>query len=1161
MAHPDGHMTLEESVVPRRVERADGSWVPVQLALARQADGSWKPLESVVDVRFSRGGNDPLVTLVRDGKSLVIEWPDDLPPPEVLDNTAKYPEVLPGVDLIVRATETGFAHVLVVKTPQAAATSRVRQIRFRLGGDADVVAYPDGQLEAFSGTTRIADATPAVMWDSSTATATSSTATATKSTATATSRVQKLGVAAASIAGSDTDPSTSEAPGDAAKVAAVTTRIDGDDLVLHPDSGLLTAPASAFPLYVDPLWSAFKKSWAYATSNNTNNDSISVARVGKDPEGSRTYRSFFQFSTVGLKGKHVESAKVVMELDHSASCGETWTHLYTAAAITDTPRTKWSTKLYNWMAAQKSRAPEGDGCPNKNDQPVIFSNSILTKKVDQAADERWNTITFAFCACNEDHKYEDDEGRWKKFFPKKALLRVDYASAPGKPDKLKIAGIGCIKGQITSIGTLSPTFSATYHDDDFDVEQAIMATYEWIKWPAQPKQAEAAPRLPAPGKKSVIGSGPPGKMVGTQTSAAVTVQKGPVYAFRTFASDPKPYSIDGKPSDWCMFTVDTTVPGIPDVEVLQAPTVAGGSGRFRFTSTNSDVVKFRYGWDPSPLNEVAATGTTVKTAELAVTVGHYGSPTLYVYAIDATQNKGNPWTEIFKVERPADAITRWGLESDPVVTTEADAMADLRPAVGGDTPLTWDSAGSDHRFRLDARLRGGSTASFDAVPGGVGGSASAAVPALDTSKSFSVAAWARLAEDTSSRTLLSKDGSQMSAFRLQYRAATKQWCFTLRAKDDKTAAEASACGDAPIKGRWTHVAGVYDDAESRLTLFVDGAPTVVRPTAAWLALWAGGWNAPGKVIVGRAQDANLGGPAEYFNGDIADVQLFDRPLIQDDITGRLGSEIDETGVDELGIMVPVEVGDWDFQDARKCAAVSSPAFCRAPDATAWGRQLTLTPGVGIGTTTRGRFLQVDRELESAVPPAALSRDFAWSQQVPINGAVLQDTAVLRTDQSFSVATWVRIDSGITGRQTVLTQDTVGAGLSGFDLSYLDAEGWSFTVRNGASSASDAQRTVATAEATSPNDWHHLVAVYDLAAQQIRLYVDGAIATSTVLNSGLVPWSATGPLAIGRSDQAGGFGDWLSGSVDDVRVYQGAVGDVFVHHLYESQSAEADLPES
>ncbi|KAB1118492.1 hypothetical protein F6X54_03400 [Micromonospora aurantiaca] len=56
-ALPDGGFQQESAVLPQRARRADGSWAPVDLSLARGGDGLWRPAVSVADVRFSAGGS------------------------------------------------------------------------------------------------------------------------------------------------------------------------------------------------------------------------------------------------------------------------------------------------------------------------------------------------------------------------------------------------------------------------------------------------------------------------------------------------------------------------------------------------------------------------------------------------------------------------------------------------------------------------------------------------------------------------------------------------------------------------------------------------------------------------------------------------------------------------------------------------------------------------------------------------------------------------------------------------------------------------------------------------------------------------------------------------------------------------------------------------
>jgi hypothetical protein len=128
-AEPDGTLVLEQHPRPVRV-RKQGRWQDVDTTLTTRPDGSVAPVATAVDLSFSGGGTSPLARMARGAKALELGWQGALPTPVLDGDTATYPEVLPGVDLSVRADVDGFSHLLVVKTPEAARNpgGRVRHL-------------------------------------------------------------------------------------------------------------------------------------------------------------------------------------------------------------------------------------------------------------------------------------------------------------------------------------------------------------------------------------------------------------------------------------------------------------------------------------------------------------------------------------------------------------------------------------------------------------------------------------------------------------------------------------------------------------------------------------------------------------------------------------------------------------------------------------------------------------------------------------------------------------------------------------------------------------------------------------------------------------------------------------------------------------------------
>jgi hypothetical protein len=777
-AEPDGHLTLEAGTVPQWVHRADG-WHDVDLRLIPGPDGLLRPAASVADVAFSPGGTGPLAVLVRDGHRLTIGWPGGaLPTPTINHDSATYADVLPGADLVVRATATGFSHVLVVRTKAAADLDAVRHLRFDLGGDAHVERLSDGSLQAIAGDTAVASAGAPAMWDSSGA-------------------PMSLRTASAAAGGSSVI-----APSDAAKVAAVGTTVDrAGDLTLSPDPALLASASLTYPLYIDPAWDPARNRWAYATSNNSNNTDVSVARVGADPDSGKKYRSFFEFKISTVAKSHIESAYVQMGLNHSWSCTNTAVYLYQSGTIGATPRTAWSTKLIKRVADASAHAHKSSTGTCENDpQPnfdVNFRNAAITTLIDTLAKASTGAVTFALCACSDvKGANEADDHKWKKFAPGAAKLIIDYDHAPGTPTSLQVglagSGVGCGK----SVGTLTPKLYASF--PDADKGQTITGTWQWG---AYAKATDAAPG----GVKTLKTTSATAGTATWNADTLPTLTKNVTYGFRVQAKDPSPYDQTSAWTGWCKFTVDTSVPNV-SVTMLSAPAGPGQAGSFRIDSTSADVTKFSYGFTDAVTKDVKPTARSGGgfTATVPATATDYGTNTLHVKAVDATLNEGNGQLT-FDVAEPSGPVARWGLETTPSVS-QAAALADQAPSAAGDTPLTTTGV----TWADGVHLNGAQTAHFD----GAKTQAVASGPVLNSTASFSVAAWVRTQDTTLTwQTILGKDAvaGQWGSFRLQLRGGpTPTWCILI-SRIATAADNAGVCLPASTRpGRWTHVAGTYD---------------------------------------------------------------------------------------------------------------------------------------------------------------------------------------------------------------------------------------------------------------------------------------------------------------------------------------------------------------
>ncbi len=158
----------------------------------------------------------------------------------------------------------------------------------------------------------------------------------------------------------------------------------------------------------------------------------------------------------------------------------------------------------------------------------------------------------------------------------------------------------------------------------------------------------------------------------------------------------------------------------------------------------------------------------------------------------------------------------------------------------------------------------GSALDFD----GVADYAETAGPVLDTTKDYTVSAWARLDRLPGNYgTIVSQDGrATANPFYLQY----GQGGFAFSMPGDVRAKATMT----PELGRWYHLAGVRDQATNELRLYLDGQ---------LVATQVGGVDgvSTGPLSVGRAKYAGQKG--DFWDGAVDEVRAYDRVLSNSEI--------------------------------------------------------------------------------------------------------------------------------------------------------------------------------------------------------------------------------------------------------------------------------------
>ncbi|WP_035792417.1 LamG-like jellyroll fold domain-containing protein [Kitasatospora mediocidica] len=196
--------------------------------------------------------------------------------------------------------------------------------------------------------------------------------------------------------------------------------------------------------------------------------------------------------------------------------------------------------------------------------------------------------------------------------------------------------------------------------------------------------------------------------------------------------------------------------------------------------------------------------------------------------------------------------------------------------INGANPLTINATGaSPYSWGPDHNGTSNAAATF-----ANGNYLQAGIPALDTTQSYSVSAWAMVNNTSDYQTVVCLAGNQRSPFYLQYSKALGNWAFVATGSDDiNTPVYYSATADntkTPLQvGKWTLLTATYNADTKAMTLYINGQ-------AAGSGYNPAPWKTTGPTIFGAsaATGYNL---TNQLNGSIGDVRLYPFTLTNEQI--------------------------------------------------------------------------------------------------------------------------------------------------------------------------------------------------------------------------------------------------------------------------------------
>jgi hypothetical protein len=1107
--------------VPVRTrDRASGDWVDIDTTLRVDPDGMIRPAATAVELEFTAGGQGPLA-VIRDGAHWVeFGWQGELPQPVLDGDTATYSEVLPGVDLVLRAGAEEFSQFLVVKDAIAASSPALAELEFPLR-TSQQLAMTDEHVDAAAVLVAVDDAKEPVfaipqpwMWDSTVA------------------QSSPPNGARPSEEMLDAGPEAQAA------AMSVTMSTGSDSLLVVPDQELLTSPDTVYPVVIDPTVSRYQTFWRMFWSNGMTNATTPSGGVNVGYDGwsgqNKRSRLYYRFNTSTFANRTILSARFTHRQVHSPlhSCGGT------GSPSVEFGRTGPISSATNW-----STMPGGTSSTfttnNRTHGHRDFCSGFTTVEwnakaaVQYEASRDNSTLTVRLRSTNE-----SDRNGWREYrhvTDAAPRLQVTYNRAPGKPSGLRTTSpttSGCAASADRPwVNDNTPVLRATISDPDgdnvrgrFSWQRRNASTGEWGSWTYANTAYGAS---------------------GSERSHQLPALSDGRYRWRVRGYDATEYGAysSGPNSSYCYFEVNTSTPPSPTLSIgspyqfgwwhdpdglPQATLTVGRAG-----DTTVDRVRYRIGDGPETTVPITSATRTISFTPT------YGVTEVRVRLLNLAGNLG-PWvTDDLKIMSPR--VQHAWLFNGGTGTSAADVA---RPAerqrplsLGVGVDWTTGNLGDLHGEPDDHALW---------FPGS-GAGATTSGPAVFPIASFTVTARVKLDElDPGSKffVAVSQDGPENSLFKLGYYHNTGTWSAWMHSTGDSSGGWQylhSPGGPVDLgleevppgpdgNPDWQHLALVYEAPAKKLRLFVDG-DLAAEGTHEFT------WTSDGPLRIGRGQTGgSLNGTA---TGKVDDVLLFDGALNAAQVARIRGTDF---------------LADIDVEDVRAAMLDDGLAAgwrlddgtgTQVQDWTGHGHDLTLAPGA---------FWVAGRQAGSDPTDGALQFDGTVDAYAESAGPVIDTT------QSHTFAAWVRLTGTSTATAGVASQAGVAQGgetASGMLLSYSEAyDAWRFGKRR----VDNADyNTVRALGPPARDQWVFLVGVFELGdpstclpatrvatCGEYRLYVNGVLQETRAATQ---PLPAAGPFRLSTYvSPSTEHRHPFRGDLDEVRVYQRVLSPAEIQYL-------------
>jgi hypothetical protein len=356
-------------------------------------------------------------------------------------------------------------------------------------------------------------------------------------------------------------------------------------------------------------------------------------------------------------------------------------------------------------------------------------------------------------------------------------------------------------------------------------------------------------------------------------------------------------------------------------------------------------------------------------------------------------------------------------------------------------------------------------------------------------------------------------------------------------------------------GQWHYVVVTNDGSTVRL--YVDGTQVATKSTS------GASPETSGTKPVRVGANSRVTPPGNFFTGEVDEVRVWNDDLTTQQVTDAFSGSSFNTGEQVLylpfgsnsppvannqNILVTMNtpqsitlVGTDSNNDPLQYTIVTQPAHGTITGGTTASR--TYTPATDYVGTDSFTFKVNDGTVDSNTATVSITVQqttptgtYNYSPSLALTGSNYQDVASSSSLQlsQFSVAAWFKTSTNFGSDAFIVNKGGIGSDSSGQNLNYGIWMNSGERIKAGFETSSGTDQFVTSPGTYNNGQWHYVVVTND--GSTVRLYVDGT-QVATKSTSGASPeTSGTKPVRVGANSRVTPPGNFFTGEVDEVRVW-------------------------